>query len=520
MPNTALSPADPPAAVIAPPSRSLIAALVLLRFLLPLVTRHGAWGIHRDEYLYFAMGDHLDLFRMQFPPLIAMVAAAGRTIFGESVLAARVPAAAAGALLTAVVLLLVRRLGGGWRALCLAWVALLAAPVFVRSSLLMQPVIFDQLWATLAIAALTLAAHERAPRWWLLVGVALGLGALTKFSVAFIGISVGVATLLNGELRAHLRTGWPWMALLLAAVLASPSISGQVLHDWPFLAQMRTLRAGQLEQVSATAFLLDQPMLLATAMLCVLPAIVSAVRGNSHERVPVLAAAAMVLLMLVLHGKSYYAAPLYPVLIGIGALALERWALQLRWLVPVVTTSMLAGAIVAWPMGIPVLSPQATIAYMRTLGITEESNVGVPLPLPQDYADMLGWRALSDSVAEVVSQLPPEQRDDLTLVGGNYGQAGALAFHGPSRRVPYPRSTAGDFFAWGPGPASGNTALVIGSDDDTEATLRQLYDSVRVMRVVLNPLGVPEERRVSLYLAHGAKQSLHALWPSLGPNWQ
>ena len=484
------------------------------------MTRHASWGVHRDEYLYFAMADHFDLFEMQFPPLIAMVAAAGRTIFGESVLAARVPAAMAGALLTGVVLLLVRRLGGGWRAIGLAWLALLAAPVFVRSSLLMQPVIFDQLWATLALAALTLAAHERAPRWWLLVGVALGLGALTKFSVAFIGLSVLVATLSSGELRAQLRLRWPWLAVLVAGLLALPSITGQIAHDWPFLAQVQTLREGQLEQVSASGFLLEQPVLLSAGMLCIIPAILSAVRGAPRERVPLFAAAAMLLLMLVMHGKAYYAAPVYPVLIGTGALALERAARDARWLLPATVTMMLAGTIISWPMGIPALSPKATIAYMRTLGLTEESNVGVPLPLPQDYADMLGWRELAESVSEVVSRLPAAQRDELTVIGGNYGQAGALAFHGPSRGVPYPRSTAGDFFAWGPGPASGNTALVIGSEDDIEPTLRQLYDSVRVMRVVLNPLGVPEERRVSLYLARAAKQSLRTLWPSLGPNWQ
>ena len=65
----------------------LVGALVLCRLLLPLLTRHPAWGIHRDVYLYFAMADHLDLFRMQFPPLIAVVAAAGRAALGESVLA-------------------------------------------------------------------------------------------------------------------------------------------------------------------------------------------------------------------------------------------------------------------------------------------------------------------------------------------------------------------------------------------------------------------------------------------------
>ena len=42
----------------------LIAGLFLALHLLP---RPG-YGFHRDELLYLAMGDHLDLLRMQFPP--------------------------------------------------------------------------------------------------------------------------------------------------------------------------------------------------------------------------------------------------------------------------------------------------------------------------------------------------------------------------------------------------------------------------------------------------------------------
>jgi hypothetical protein len=33
-------------------------------------------GFHRNEMLYFAMGDHLELFWMQFPPMIAVLAQA------------------------------------------------------------------------------------------------------------------------------------------------------------------------------------------------------------------------------------------------------------------------------------------------------------------------------------------------------------------------------------------------------------------------------------------------------------
>ena len=141
----------------------MVGLLVALRFALPLATLHATWEIHRDEFLYFAMDDHFDFFRMQFPPLIALVARIGRMLFGESVWAARVPAAAAGALLTAVVLALIRRLGGGRLAVVIAWLAMLAAPLLVRASVLMQPVIFDLLWSTMAIAALTLCLLYTSP---------------------------------------------------------------------------------------------------------------------------------------------------------------------------------------------------------------------------------------------------------------------------------------------------------------------------------------------------------------------
>jgi hypothetical protein len=502
-------------------SMLLIGALVLCRLLLPLFTRHPAWGIHRDEFLYFAMADHLDLMRMQFPPLIAMVAWAGRAAFDESVLAARAPAAMAGALLTAVVLLLIRRLGGGSRALLFAWLALIAAPVFVRSSLLMQPVIFDQLWATVAISALLLAAHERQPRWWLVIGIALGLGALTKFSVAFIAISIAAATLFVFELRDDLRSRWPWIAAALAGMLSLPSFVGQVLHEWPFLQQMRELRSGQLEQVSMLGFVGQQPLLLAAAMLCVIPAVIVGVRGLARDRVPLVVGVTMFALMLFLHGKAYYVAPVYPVLIGTGALALERWLVHThRAITALLTASMVASATVLWPMGIPVLSPQRMPAYLAALGVEERTNQGEPIRLPQDYADMLGWRELSDSVAAVIRRLPTEARSDLTVIGSNYGEAGALAFYGASRGIPYPRSTAGDFFAWGPGPASGNHVLVTGSSADLPVMLGQLYDSVSVAAVVLNPMGVPEEQRVSIFRGDGARRDLRALWPSLGPNWR
>ncbi|MBC7843285.1 MAG: glycosyltransferase family 39 protein [Gemmatimonadaceae bacterium] len=499
----------------------LIVALVTLRFALPLLTRQSSWGIHRDEFLYFAMADHFDLFRMQFPPMIAAIAGTGRAIFGDSVLAARVPAALGGAALTAVVLCAVRRLGGGTLGCLLAWLAMLAAPLFVRTSLLMQPVIVDQLLATVAIAALTLAAHEREPRWWIAVGVGLGLGALNKFSIAFVGASVAVAVLCDPSLRGQLRTRWPWYAVLIGATLSLPSVTGQIVHGWPFLQQMQSLRDGQLDRVTMSEFLSGQLTMLAGALVCVLAAVASAMRGGARERVPVIAAACLVLLMLAFHGKAYYAGPAYPMLVATGALALERLAERRRVVRYALPTALLATTIMLWPIGIPVFSPAGMMRYTSALGIAEatKTNRGETLQLPQDYADMLGWRELADSVGAVIARLPASERADLTLVGGNYGEAGALAFYRTRAGLPYPVSTAGDFWAWGSGTGSGRTVIVVG-DRDAGATLGKLFARVDVAMELTNPLLVPEEQRVVIYRAADPRAPIAAIWPSLGPNWR
>src|SRR5215204_182856 len=64
----------------------------------------NAWspyGVHRDEFLYMAMGEHLRLWRMDFPPFIALLSRATRALFGDSLVSLRLGPALAGAALVA-----------------------------------------------------------------------------------------------------------------------------------------------------------------------------------------------------------------------------------------------------------------------------------------------------------------------------------------------------------------------------------------------------------------------------------
>ena len=139
-----------------------------------LVNATTVYGFHRDELLYLAMGQHLRLWRMDFPPGIALLAKAVRAVLGDSLLAIRTLPALAGTALLVLAALIARELGGNRWAQALAGLGVLASPLFLRSANLFQPVVFDQLAWTGALYALVHLCREPRPRWWLVLGLTLG----------------------------------------------------------------------------------------------------------------------------------------------------------------------------------------------------------------------------------------------------------------------------------------------------------------------------------------------------------
>ncbi|HRQ78703.1 MAG TPA: glycosyltransferase family 39 protein [Gemmatimonadaceae bacterium] len=494
----------------------VIVALVAARALLPLLLIDPSWEYHRDELLYFAMGDHL-AWRMQFPPLIAALAKLSTAVFGDSVWAARVPAALGGAAITGVVLSLLHRLRAGIWAMLLASIGLALAPVFLRSSVLFQPVVFDQLWATLAVAALVLAAVEDRPRWWLLVGAALGLGLLTKMSSLMYAAVIFAVSVAHPSLRRQLTTRWPWIAAALALLLGAPTVLGQVRYAWPFLQQLDALEAGQFAHTSVIGTVLEQPLLLMPAALLVLAVAWAQERLRLAGIVAAGFAAGLLALVLWQGGKAYYAAPAYPVLVGVGAAVVAQ--ARRRWLAPTAAAAMAALGVPLVPMGVPMFEPTAMAAYAQRLGVGTTTNRGEELALPQDYADMLGWRAKAEAVARAYEALADAERAEVVVVGGNYGQAGALARYAPRLGYPYPISTAGDFFAWGPGTRPGAVLMLL-AEPEARANLEALFGRVEEVAALADARAVPEERDVRVFVAREPRMPLAAVWPTLGPNWQ
>ncbi|HEY0778499.1 MAG TPA: glycosyltransferase family 39 protein [Gemmatirosa sp.] len=529
-------------------SRGALAALAAATVVLHLVA--DAWspyGIHRDELLYLAMGRHLRLWAMDFPPFMALAAQATRALalpfggeraLGTSMALLRLlPALAAGAIVL-LAALVARALGGGRAAQLLAAACVLASPLYMRTGALFHPVVFDQLWWTLALYALVRigrsAEDGSAPvataREWLLLGAALGLGLLTKFSVAFIAIGV-VAGVLATPLRRALGTPWPWAAALLALLIGSPGVVGQVRLGWPLVGQMAALRASQLVHVGPAEFLGGQllfgPQVLLAAFgvwaLLARPAL----RAGRAAAVACVVAFALLLLG---HGKSYYIGPIYPSLWAAGAVALAadvaRWRTMPGWrprvglAVAAVGVALVAlYGVVSLPLGVPILPPVPMARYAAALGVGTETNTGGHLTLPQDFADMLGWPEQAQAAARVLHALPAADQARAVVAGGNYGEAGAIELYGPPLGVSAPISSAGSYWFFGPGPRAGDVLVVLADSAHAARDLPSLYARVRpVARAIpdsLRPWVVPEQRNAWVFVCDGPRQTLQQVWPSL-----
>jgi 4-amino-4-deoxy-L-arabinose transferase-like glycosyltransferase len=504
-----------------PPRPAFAAGLVLLQAAIKLVLHLAvnlwtSYGFHRDELLYLGMGRHLRLWGMDFPPAIGVVAEVSRTLLGDSLVAIRFFPAAFGSAVLVLAALIARELGGGRIAQGLAAFCVLTSPLFLRSSNLLQPVVMDQLIWTAALYALVRLIRGHDTGSWLLLGLVLGLGLLTKFSVAFIGLAI-VAGVLLSPLRAALVTPWPWLALACALVVGAPSLVGQMRLDFPALGQMADLRSSQLERIGPVEFLLGQVLWGPATLLAVLGlgGLLAGAPLRPFRALGWTCVAAFGIL-LALQGKPYYAGPLHPALFAAGAVLFERACRGVAGeILQVAAVAVLfAFAVVTFPLGVPILPAPAMADYARAVGVEAavRTNTGEVGALPQDYADMLGWEEQVAAVARVYHALPAHQRDQAVVVAGNYGEAGALELYGPRYGLPGVVSPTGSYWFFGPGDLPGEVVVTIGV---SPSDLREFFDSVETAATVSHPWAVEEERHLTINVGTGARTTLQALWPAL-----
>jgi len=224
---------------------------------------------------------------------------------------------------------------------------------------------------------------------------------------------------------------------------------------------------------------------------------------------------------MITHGKDYYSAPAYVMLLAAGGVATERLLSHRLWaqaiLRPACFIWLLLGVVPLLPLVLPVLPIETFLRYQSHLPFevpkTEQSFVGETLP--QYYADEFPWPGMVEAVARVYHSLTPEEQKRTAIFGNNYGQAAAIDFFGPKYGLPKAISGHQNYFLWGPRDYTGEIVIVLG---DKEEGAREHFESVTVAATLNNPYAYRYENRPIL-LCRGLKWDLQKEWSKV-KNWR
>ena len=438
----------------------------------------GRYGWHRDELYYAVAGLHLQGGYVEFPPVTALVAAPARELFGWSLVGLRAFTILASAGTVLVGALVARELGATRRAQTLAAVVVGFSPGMLATNLLFQPVAFDQLTTMIVLwLALRLALGRGS---WPLLGVAAGIGLETKYTIAVVLVLL-VATFLIW--RRDVVHVWRFpFAVAIAVGLLVPNLVWQAGHDWTSVHWFLNPPPSGSDE-SRPQFIVNVILLAAVAFPVAVAGVVSLVRNRALQPLG-WTVIGTVVAYFVLGGKSYYALPVVLFALAAGAIPLDRWATQRRFLVAgalFVTIGLLV-----LPITLPVLPLHTAVR----LGVVKARG---------DYQSEIGWPAY-------VRLVERHAAGANVIVADNYGEAGALELFG--RGLPPVASADVTMRYWRPHVA-GQRALVIGYSHHAAGFCSGYHVVARISAADDSDEGGQPIARCTL------RRTLAEVWPSI-----
>jgi hypothetical protein len=478
----------------------------------------GRYGYFRDELYFIATSNHLAWGYVDFAPLAAVILRVNRVLFGESLHALRLlPALAQGAQIV-LTGLIARALGGKRFAMFLSGVCVLVAPVVLVMGGRYSMNVFEPLLWMGCIYFLLLAINRNQPKLLVWSGVLLGLGLENKHSTAFFLFALVVGIVATSE-RRLLKSKWLWIAVGIAFLICLPNLIWQYQHDFPTWVDLNNVRkTGKNTVLPPLNFLLQQFMMLNPASALVWIAGLGFLlfhREGKRYRVLGVTYLAFLAVMMALHAKDYYLAPIYPMLFAAGGVYWEeliRRRAGLRWVRVALPAFVAALGAVAAPLVIPILPIAKVVPYMKSLGIklphteTHDSE-----PLPQHFADEFGWPEMVAAVADVYNAMPPDERAKTGILAGNYGEAGAIDFFGARYGLPKSISAHQNYYYWGPRNYTGESLILLQWDLDDA----QRYCESVEKGPALDPFYGMDEEHYTILVCHGLKAPLASVWPKL-----
>ena len=421
---------------------------IVLKFALQYLLIDSGYDLHRDEYLHLDQANHLAWGYMSVPPFTSwiswLIQISGNTVFWVKFFPALF-----GALTIVVVWKAVEVLEGSLYALILSATCVLFSALLAVNTLY-QPNSFDVLsWTTFYFILIQYFKTEK-PKWLYIAALVFGIGFLNKYNIIFLIIGL-LPALLFTPYRKIFTQKKIYLAILIALIIVLPNLLWQYNNHFPVIRHLDELNSKQLVHVDRLDFLKSQLMFFAGALFVIISAIYALLFYKPFKKYkPFFWAIICTLIVFTcFRAKAYYAIGLYPIYISLGSvfwgdILKKGWK---RYLQPVLLIFPMLFFIMLYQIAFPNKSPEYIInnpENYQKYGMLRWED-GKDHSLPQDFADMLGWKELATKIDSVFSEMP--NPDHTFILCDNYGQAGAINYYSTNKQV-VAHSYNADYINW------------------------------------------------------------------------
>ncbi len=419
---------------VIPRVRWHLAAIGLFAYVLVLRMLYmGQVELIPDEMYYWMYSQHLALSYLDHPPLVGWLIAAGTGLFGDTVFGVRallIPLSIVGAWYF-------YRYGatmGGRTAGLVCVLAVAVVPFFTVSGILMTP---DAPMIVAWVAALYYfkrALIDDQPWAFLGLGLAMGLGLLTKYTIALLAPAALLFMLCDRQARRWFFRPEPYLSVLLATLIFLPVLIWNWQNDWASFLFQGTRRLFENPDFASYlvviyALLLLSPV-LALACFQAFGPIRTALEPEQRRRRFMLIMTAFPLAVFLAYGlfsviKFHWTLPAWIALLpmvmtglvrhiwpGQGALSRFHARLMKAWIPSVLFLVVLYGALLHY------------------------FTLGLPGLRTGDFGSgYLGWRETAEVVATIEKEVAAQTGSEPIVTGtSKWGVSAALAFHYPDGR--------------------------------------------------------------------------------------
>jgi hypothetical protein len=492
----------------------LLLSLSILAFVIHLIANLiGGYGIFRDELYYIACANHPDIGYVDHPPLSIWILSAWKFVFGATLFSIRFLPALCSGIATFIIGTLARDFGGSMYAIILSCLASIFTPILLAFFGLFTMNAFDVvLWASAFFIVQKVIQTEK-PKYWLILGLIIGLGSLNKISMLWLGSGIFVGLLLTSN-RKLLKVKIPWIAGLIAIILFTPFVLWNINHDFAHLEFIRNASSDKYASQNPITFFSGLILIMnPIAVPLWLAGFWFLLSGKEYRVIGYAVLTVLCILIINVHSKPEYFASAMTILIPAGAVKLERVFQRnyIKWIRFPYLIILTAIGILLMPITVDILPVETFIKYQTALGLTPASNEGHQLPgLPQQYADRFGWKNIAEVTARVFASLPDADKKNCLIYGRNYGEAAAIDYFGKKFGLPPGISQHNSYWYWSEEHLKQNaTIIVIGVEKEQ---LLKDYEDVQEAGIIHSDYAMPYENDLPVTICRKLRRPILEVW--------